>query len=141
MRNYWTSDYAVNKGRGGLVYQFADGSEIEVSLADYLRDNPDKTQQDFQKLKALSDELYHKQDLDEAAYAKRKRKLDWIAESEEYAVPPVDTALIQNSHGEQALKAAKQLLESGELTAIQRQRFVLHFFRGLSTRQIGTVER
>lgn len=97
MRNYWTSDYAVNKGRGGLVYQFADGSEIEVSLADYLRDNPDKTQQDFQKLKALSDELYHKQDLDEAAYAKRKRKLDWIAESEEYAVPPVDTALIQNS--------------------------------------------
>lgn len=44
MRKYWTSDYAVNKGREGIVYQFADGSETEISLAEYLQVNPDKTE-------------------------------------------------------------------------------------------------
>ena len=43
MRKYWTSDYAVNKDREGIVYQFADGKELEISLTEYLRDNPGKT--------------------------------------------------------------------------------------------------
>lgn len=139
MRNYQESDYALNKYSEGIVYKFADGI-VEVTLADYLRDNPDKTEQDFQTLKALSDEMYHEQDLDEAAYGKRARKLDWLAESEEYAAPSADMTLIHNSEKGQALKAAKRLLESGKLTEVQRRRFILHFFQGFSTRQIAKME-
>lgn len=140
MRNYQESDYALNKYSEGIVYKFADGI-VEVTLADYLRDNPGKTAEDFAKLKALSDELYHEQDLDETAYGKRARKLEWLTESEEYAAPSVDITLIHNSDKGQALKAAKRLLESGKLTEIQRRRFLLHYFKGLSIRQIAGLEQ
>lgn len=60
MKNYHKSDYALNKYRKGIVYKFADGI-VEVKLEDYLRENPDKTEADFQALKRLSDEWYLEQ--------------------------------------------------------------------------------
>ena len=44
MKNYKDSDYALNKYSQGIVYKFADGI-VEITLEDYLRDNPDKTEQ------------------------------------------------------------------------------------------------
>ncbi|WP_341442226.1 sigma factor-like helix-turn-helix DNA-binding protein [Oxobacter pfennigii] len=38
------------------------------------------------------------------------------------------------------MKAARQLLDSGQLTETQRRRFLLHFIQGLSTRQIAVKE-
>ena len=58
MKNYKNSDYALNKYSEGIVYQFTD-SMVEVTLADYLRENPEKTEADFMELKALSDAIYH----------------------------------------------------------------------------------
>lgn len=140
MRNYWTSDYAVNKGRGGLVYQFADGSEVEISLADYLQDNPEKTEQDFMELKTLSDEIYHNQDLEEARYGRRARTLESVENSERYASASPDVELIHKQEAGQALKAAKRLMAGGNLTEVQRRRFILHFFQGMSIRQIAHKE-
>lgn len=60
MRNYKESDYALNKFSEGIVYKFADGI-VEITLEDYLQDNPDKSKDDFDKLKAISDEIYHEQ--------------------------------------------------------------------------------
>ena len=48
--------------------------------------------------------------------------------------------LIQNNDEQNALAAAMQLLDSGELTEIQRRRFMQHFFQGLSYRQIAEHE-
>ena len=64
MRNYKDSDYALNRYSQGIVYKFAD-SVVEVTLEDYLRDNPDKTEADFAELKTLSDEIYYQQDRQE----------------------------------------------------------------------------
>ena len=137
MRKYWTSDYAVNKDREGIVYQFADGSEIEISLTEYLQVNPDKTEQDFMELKALSDDIYYEQALEDTRYGKRKQSLGKLEDSEQFATPAVDTLLIHNSDKGQALKAARLLLESGDLTEVQRRRFIRHFFEGQSYRQIA----
>lgn len=52
MKNYRKSDYALNKYRKGIVYKFADGI-VEVTLEDYLRENPDKTETDFPSPQAL----------------------------------------------------------------------------------------
>ena len=60
MKNYRKSDYALNKFSEGIVYQFSDGT-LEISMADYLRDNPGKTEADFLELKAISDEIYLEQ--------------------------------------------------------------------------------
>lgn len=85
MRKYWTSDYAVNKGREGIVYQFADGSETEISLAEYLQVNPDKTEADFMELKALSDGIYYEQALEDTRYGKQKQSLGKLEDSEQFA--------------------------------------------------------
>ena len=60
MKNYKDSNYALNKYSQGIVYQFADGM-AEITLEEYLRENPDKTESDFKELKALSDEIYYQQ--------------------------------------------------------------------------------
>ena len=61
MWNYRKNDYAANKYSPNIVYRFND-EIIEISLEDYLEENPDRTEQDFLKLKALSDEIYYEQD-------------------------------------------------------------------------------
>jgi DNA-directed RNA polymerase specialized sigma24 family protein len=48
--------------------------------------------------------------------------------------------LIHKKDTEKAIKAARQLLDSGGLTEVQRRRFLLHFFQGLSYRQIASRE-
>jgi len=54
MKHYTNSDYALNKYSEGIVYRFAD-SIVEITLADYLAENPSKTEGDFRELKELSD--------------------------------------------------------------------------------------
>ena len=139
MRKYQDSDYAVNKFSPNIVYHFADGI-VEVTLQDYLRDNPGKTEQDFAELKALSDEIYYIQDRDDTRYGKRKNTLGGIEESERFAACSPDLELIENNDEQNAIAAATQLLDSGDLTEIQRRRFILHFFQGLSYRQIADQE-
>ena len=139
MRKYQDSDYAVNKFSPNIVYRFADGT-VEVTLEDYLRDNPGKTEQDFAELKALSDEIYYIQDRDDTRYGKRKNTLGGIEESERFATGSPDMELIQNNDEQNAIAAAMQLLDSDDLTEIQRRRFMLHFFQGLSYRQIAECE-
>ena len=139
MRNYKDSDFALNKYSEGIVYRFADGI-VEVTLADYLRDNPNQTEADFAKLKALSDEMFHEQDLGDTRYGKRTRSLEFIENTEQYAAASPDTELIHRQDAGQALKAAHQLLESGKLTEVQKRRFILHYIKGYSTRQIARLE-
>lgn len=54
MQNYRKSDYAINKNSPNIVYRFHN-EIIEITLEDYLKENPDKTEHDFAELKALSD--------------------------------------------------------------------------------------
>lgn len=49
MWNYRKNDYAANKYSPNIVYRFND-EIIEISLEDYLEENPDRTEQDFCKL-------------------------------------------------------------------------------------------
>ena len=139
MRNYKYSDYALNKYSQGIVYKFADGI-AEVTKEDYLRDNPDKTEADFAKLKALSDEIYYRQDRQEQRTSRYDVSISGMEESAALAAPAVDTELIRKYEEKRALEAAGRLLDSGKLTLIQQRRFRLHFFQELSTRQIAKLE-
>lgn len=140
MRNYWTNDYAINKNCKGIIYQFADGNEMEITLTEYLQTNPGKTEQDFQELKILSDDIYHKQALEDTQYGKRKQSLGKLVDSVRFSTPSVECLLIHKNNQEQMLKATKLLLESSELTEVQRRRFIKHFLKGYSYRQIAAGE-
>lgn len=139
MKNYKNSDYALNKYSQGIVYKFADGIR-EVTLEDYLRDNSDKTEADFAELKALSDEIYYRQDRQEYRVSHRNVSINGMEDTIAGSVSSVDVELIQREEEKKVFEATKRLLESGTLTAVQERRFVLHFFHGLSTRQIAKLE-
>ena len=94
MRNYKDSDYALNRYSQGIVYKFAD-SVVEVTLEDYLRDNPDKTEADFAELKTLSDEIYYQQDRQEYRVSHRNVSISGMEDAIVASAPSVDMELIQ----------------------------------------------
>lgn len=139
MKNYKDSDYALNKFSEGIVYRFADRI-VEITLEDYLTENPGKTAEDFLELKALSDEIYHQQVIDDNRTSRLDVSITGLEEVGALATAPLDTELINKSDSKNAMEATKRLLDSGDLTEVQRRRFLLHFFQGLSYRQIASRE-
>lgn len=144
MNHYRKTDYALNKYSKGIVYKFADGI-IETALTDYLRENPEGTEEDFIRLKELSDEIYYQQD----RHQNRTSRLDvsvYSLEQSDYIsmtplVADIEWENERRRKKEQVLMAARRLLDSGILTDIQKHRFYLYFFEGLSTRQIAMRDK
>ena len=139
MNNYHKSDYALNKYSKGIVYKFADGI-VEVKLEDYLRENPDKTEADFQVLKRLSDEWYLEQVRLETAQGNKQVSLDGLEETVACATSPLDDVYIENEEKKCVMVAVDKLFREGHLTEKQKRRFILHYIRGWSLRQIAASE-
>ncbi len=139
MKNYWASDYALNKKSAGIVYRFADGV-VEISLEDYLRENPGKTEADFLALKAISDEIYYQQFSGDKAYLRRCAPLHTQGHLSVPSAEEVVEACATKEELKQLQEGLEQFLQSGLLTDTQRKRFSLYCFNGLSTRQIARRE-
>lgn len=138
MRKFQNTDYGRNKYSKGILYKVSDGY-IEIKFEDYIRENPDGTEEDFMKLKQISDEMYYEQDREETSYARRKEEME-VEEVLDDVVSPLDISLIEREEKEQIREAVKQVLGNGDLTLIQKRRFYLHFFEGMSYREIAKQE-
>lgn len=139
MKEYWKSDYALNKKSASIVYQFATGL-AEVTLEDYIRENPDKTEADFLALKAISDELYARQERAQHSTTYRDIPIDGCRE---VSVPSAEEALdhaLTLQELERLQAQLERFLDSGLLTGTQRRRFYLYCIHELSTRQIALAE-
>lgn len=106
-------------------------------MEDYLAKNPGKTAEDFLKLKALSVEIYHQQVINENRTSRLDVSMNGLEERSEFATVSLDATLIHTSDTHNVIKGANRLLDSGDLTEVQRRRFVLYFIEGLSYRQIA----
>ena len=143
MKNYNQIDYAINKNAAGIVYRFADGN-IEITLADYLRENPDKTAADFAELKAMSDSDYYETDRSDYRQTWKNTPLEMLLEDESaiLAVPSVEDEFIE--HKEREAVYAKQIvtarLAMGKLTETQRRRYLMYHVQGMTYREIADVE-
>lgn len=144
MKNYTDSDYALNKYSENIVYRFGNRI-VEVTLANYLAENPGSTEQDFLKWKALSDAIWLDQVRDENAQTNKnvslseltKTPLCYVQSPEEHFVDAIDArAKVENR--QQHLMIAKKALD--ELTDVQRRRYLLHAVEGLSTWRIAKIE-
>jgi hypothetical protein len=119
------SDYAINKRSPYIVYRLADGSCLEVRPEDCP---------DFDRWKAISDQDYHTQELQDRRVTRDNLPLiEEICGASDGTLdePPSDPRTSEN---------AMAVLE-GCLTEIQRRRYLMHFRDGKSTRQIARVER
>jgi len=139
MKNYHDSDYAANKYSNSIVYRFSD-KVVKVTLETYLEENPGKTEKDFEELKALSDEIYLEQDRTENAKTKKNISIYGIEETEACSTCPLDEEYLEMKDRRYAREAVRQLMDSGKLTEVQKRRFVLYYFKGLSIRQIAKQE-
>lgn len=121
------------------MYQFADGL-VEITLEDYIRENPDRTEEDFQALKAISDQIYQEQFSRTKAQTRRELPLYDCAE---VSGPSAEESL-ESKLKLQELEAIRarleRFLEIGPLTEVQRRRFTLYCIRNLSIRKIAAAE-
>lgn len=139
MKSYQKSDYAINKYSSGIVYRMAN-KIIEINLSEYLKENPGKTEQDFKELKALSDEIYLEQVRKENASTKKNITLHNIEKINNVEDLTIEEKYIEKLDKENSILAFKQLLKGGNLTEIQKHRFIIHTFKNLSLRQITKIE-
>lgn len=143
MYDYRKSDYAINKNSPNIVYRFHN-EVLEITLEDYLKENPDKTEKDFAELKALSDQIYYEQDRAESAQTRKDDSLTGLEETKVCATLPLDEEweekLTEFQNRLYARRAFEKLFEADVLTEIQKRRFCLYVFKGLSIRQIGRLE-
>ncbi len=143
MKKYYESDYALNKHSPHIVYRFNDRI-VEVKLDDYLKENPGMTEQDFGELKAISDQIYYDQDRADHAQTRKDCSLTGLEETVACATRPLDEEWEENLEEYQnrclVWRAFEKLLADGVLTDIQKRRFYLHIFKGMSTRRIGKLE-
>lgn len=140
MKNYKESDYAINKYSESIVYRFAN-EKIEVTLEDYLLNNPDKTEEDFKELKKISDEIYHEQVKKENSQTRLNLPL-YQFENE----VPIDNQSLEDEYIKKLDKNYlrenfETFLKSNELTDIQKSRFIKYIIQGYSLRQIATQEK
>ena len=140
MKKYKKSDYSMNKYSDGIVYSFCNGSALEVTLEDYLTENPDKTEQDFKELKKLSDEIYLEQDRDEYNQTRKNITMCNMENLIDSTELPLNEAYIDMLDRQAAVSAFNRLLESGSLTEVQERRFRLYIINGLSMRKIAETE-
>lgn len=134
MKNYHDSDYAVNRYSKAIVYRFAD-KVVEVTLEAYLAQNPDKTERDFEELKALSDEIYYEQDRSENAQTKKNISLHGIEETDKLSTAPLEDEYIR--HQEERL--LEDIIDK-HLTEKQARRIRRCIYQGLSSRKIARLE-
>jgi len=144
VKNYTNSDYALNKYSAGIVYRFADGI-VEYTLADYLRDNPGKTEADFRELKKLSDSIYLEQVQTENAQTKKNTPFDELDETMLcYAPSPEDVFIGEISAREEAERRQRRVELKNRaldaLTDVQRRRYLLYKVDGLSSWKIAEIE-
>ena len=107
-------------------------------------DNPDRTEQDFLKLKALSDEIYYEQDRAENTQTRKNISIQGMEEMNCCATRSLEDEWeefeVERQNYRYAKLALGQLFTTNILTETQKRRFRLNIFYGLSSREIGRIE-
>jgi len=137
--DYRNSDYALNKFSEGIVYRFSGEIRI-VSMEDYLKENPDKTAEDFQKLKELSDEIYHEELLKTNVERKQTVSYTNLENVLSDSGPSMEAQYIKTEEMRCVKIAVIKLFSEGSMTSKQKERFIKHFFKQKSLRQIAQEE-
>ena len=140
-RNYRQSDYAKNKYSSNIVYAGSDET-IEITLEQFLEENPGMTEEDFIFWKNWSDEDYHEQIKRETNIKKYEFLFNDADETELFCLPSAEDVVIEKLSRENervyTMKDAEAVLS--KLTDIQRRRYLLYEVCGLSTPQIALSE-
>ena len=140
MNNYKKSNYAINKIRKGIVYRNADGSILEVTYEKIAAENPNFTAADFEKLKQLSDALYHEEEKSDNLQAHYvKASLDEFNSNICASTLSIEDELILKESECLFVEKFQKAIDT-MLTPVQKKRLYLNCFRKMSIREIAKIE-
>lgn len=138
-KDYRKSDYGINKYSEGIVYRYADGSRLTITFEMIVAVNPAFKKDDFNKIKAFSDDCYHREakaEYNQSYYV--KSSLNESVSSDWLSTTPLEAELFEKWDKQLYMAKAYEAINS-ILTPIQRKRLLLHI-KGLTTRQIADIE-
>lgn len=139
-KNFNKSNYGINKNKKGIVYQYADGSSLEITLEKISESDPAFTQQDFDKLKEFSDELYHEEAKADYNYHHCvKGSYDNIEDSVWLETESLENEIFNKINEKELFDKVYDVIYN-KLTETQKRRMMLFAFKGLSTREIAVIE-
>lgn len=140
-RNYRQSDYAKNKYSSNIVYAGSDET-IEITLEQFLKENPSMTEEDFKYWKNWSDEDYHEQIKRETNIKKHEFLFNDADETELFWLPSTEDIVVEKLGRENesvyTMKEAEVVLS--KLTDIQRRRYLMHEVYEMTFREIAHIE-
>ncbi len=144
MSDYRKSFYVLNKFSESIIYEFQN-EIIEITLENYLKENPTHTKYDFIKFKVISDELYHCEDLADTHYRKKKLSIHTINEMEFSSKETILDKLVKkeeeaDNETKGRIKYTYNLLDGKNLTDVQKKRFIKHFYLNKTLREIAIEE-
>lgn len=145
MKKYNVNDYALNKGADGIVYKFVDGASCTVTLTNYIGENLKRTEKDFEKLKAWSDENYREQLCADWRERRGSVSLHTAGRGYTFTVPSAEDEYFAPIERLERALQRKALIALAEqalslLTDIQRRRYVQYFVHEFSARKIAELE-
>lgn len=130
MRKYNKSDYAKNKISLDIVYDGAKDIN-KVTIEDFLKENPNLTEFDFEKYKCISDEIYKEIDRGDTNYTNHKISLDKLN----------DKSLLNLIENKNETNYLKICLKSNILTKKQKRRIEMYCIQKLSYTEIAKIEK
>ncbi len=139
MNNYKKSLYVLNKYSENIIYR-AGNEIVEVTLEDYLKENPTHTKEDFIKIKNFSDEMFRTEALGDTRYRRRKTSIDNFSNDNLSSKETPLDIIIQLETKIKIDKSVEKLLNENSLTEIQKRRFIMHIYENKSLRDIAKLE-
>ena len=91
-------------------------------------------------LKAVSDEIYLEQARLETAQGNKTFSMTGLEDAIAHPAPSLDDSFIMSDDRRRVKLAVDKLFRCGRLTVKQKERFVRHFFAGVSLRKIASDE-
>ena len=138
-KNFKKSDYAKNKFSEGIVYTFVDGSEVEISFSAIIEENPNLTQEKFEELKKVSDEIFKIDEQGNDVYSKHvKTTYEEIDGGSWLATKSFEDTYFDEQDDMHKVASLLKFIES-ELTDTQKRRLKL-FMSGMSGVNIAKLE-
>ena len=140
MKDYNKSNYAINKIRKGIVYRNADGSTLEITFEKIAVENPEFTKEDFEKLKELSDELYHEEFKSDDLESHFVQSIfDENDERCKCTLPSAEDEYLEQVERSEYEKRLQNEIDR-VLTSVQKRRLYMKCFRNMSVAEIAKIE-
>lgn len=144
-KNYTKESYAVNKYSDGIVYRGAE-FDYELTLEDFLRENPNMTQADFEYWKNISDELYKEEAVKLNAITRKEVPIEEIEDTTIFSVESAESEFLRfEEEGKLTAKQIKDpifILEIAKsiLPEIQYKRFIGYYLENKKLAELAAEE-